>query len=524
MSKQSRWFLKVGSISLLCFLSTVPVYGASSRPITADKPRQDKASVKETRQLKRSDVVKERDAIIARERKRNPVFDLAEKATKTLSNIKIDAISILGKENPDNVKRVERIINESKWDYIFPERSPEYTYLNFLKGIGKYPALCQSYPDRDSDAICRRALATMFAHFTQETGGHVSKGEHPEWQQGLVYVREVGWNEKSSGGYGICSPDVWQGRAFPCGKFPNGQYKSYFGRGAKQLSYNFNYGFFSLSVYDDVKTLLDAPQLVADTWLNLASAAFFYVYPQPPKPNMLSVMDGTWVPNSKDLSNGLEPGFGVTTMIINGGVECGGNEEIEQSRNRIKYFKAMTKELGVTIPEGEKLGCAGMQQFDSGSSAAINIFWEEDWGYNPSNPDGLSYRCQLVSYQTAYNAFIEGDYIRCLTDKFDVVITDDIGGMKPYANAGNDIYVRPPYYSTSKVILDGDQSKGYSSPIKEWSWEQVDLHDKLLIEKKKQSMAAITVPSSFTEKEYEFQLEVTDRDGKSSADKAAIPA
>ena len=50
--------------------------------------------------------------------------------------------------------------------------------------------MCQTYTDgRDSEAICRRTLATMFAHFTQETGGHNPNGEVEEWRQGLVYLR-----------------------------------------------------------------------------------------------------------------------------------------------------------------------------------------------------------------------------------------------------------------------------------------------------------------------------------------------
>lgn len=54
---------------------------------------------------------------------------------------------------------------------------------------------------------------------------------------------------------------------------------------------------------------------------------FFFVYPQPPKPSMLHVIDGTWQLNSADLASGLVPGFGVTTMVINGGIECGGANE-----------------------------------------------------------------------------------------------------------------------------------------------------------------------------------------------------
>ncbi len=54
-------------------------------------------------------------------------------------------------------------------------------------------------------------------------------------------------------------------RPRPCGKDKDGDFLSYFGRGAKQLSYNYNYGPFSEAMYGDVRTLLDKPELVADT-------------------------------------------------------------------------------------------------------------------------------------------------------------------------------------------------------------------------------------------------------------------
>ena len=38
----------------------------------------------------------------------------------------------------------------------------------FLQAVGKFPAICGDYADgRDADTICKRTLATMFAHFTQ---------------------------------------------------------------------------------------------------------------------------------------------------------------------------------------------------------------------------------------------------------------------------------------------------------------------------------------------------------------------
>ena len=77
-------------------------------------------------------------------------------------------------------------------------------------------------------------------------------------------------------------------RSYPC---EPGQ--KYYGRGAKQLSWNYNYGAFSQAMFGDPQVLLDQPELVATTWLNFASAIWFFVSPQPPKPSMLQVVDGS---------------------------------------------------------------------------------------------------------------------------------------------------------------------------------------------------------------------------------------
>ena len=351
------------------------------------------------------------------------LMNTVKSSIRTLPNSEVEQIVPLSASNPSNVKRVEQFLTASQWEYLFPERSPEYTYTNFLKATGKFPAFCGDYDDgRDAELICRKSLATMFAHFTQETGGHTSGLEVPEWRQGLVHVREMGWDESMKGGYnGECNTDIWQGERYPCGKFSDNEFKSYFGRGAKQLSYNYNYGPFSEAMTGDVTTLLNNPELVADTWYNLASAVFFFVYPQPPKPSMLHTIDGTWIPNAHDISNGLTPGFGVTTQIINGGVECGGSTEIAQSLNRIEYYQEFSTYLDVSVENTEVLGCANMKQFSSEGAGALPIYWEEDWSWSSASTDGRSYQCQLVNYQTAYSAFTEGDYINCVEEKFDVV-------------------------------------------------------------------------------------------------------
>ncbi|HII4319289.1 TPA: glycoside hydrolase family 19 protein [Enterobacter cloacae] len=404
-------------------LLSVLIAGACIAPVMAQATML-KAESSEPYTMKASDLAKKEKELTD-----FPLMQSVKDTIRTLDNASVEQIEPGRASNPANVKRVEGILKESDWEYLFPLRAKDYSYSNFLKAVGKFPALCDTYKDgRDSEAICRKELATMFAHFAQETGGHESWRPEPEWRQALVYVREMGWSEGQKGGYnGECNPDVWQGQTWPCGKDKDGDFLSYFGRGAKQLSYNYNYGPFSEAMYGDVRTLLDKPELVADTWLNLASAIFFFAYPQPPKPSMLQVIDGTWQPNDHDKANGLVPGFGVTTQIINGGVECGGPTEIAQSQNRIKYYKEFANYLKVPVPADEVLGCANMKQFDEGGAGALKIYWEQDWGWSADTPDGKTYACQLVGYQTPFSAFKDGDYTKCVQKFFNVNIVNDDG-------------------------------------------------------------------------------------------------
>merc|ERR1719277_119397 len=210
-----------------------------------------------------------------------------------------------------------------------------------------------------------------------------------------------------------CSGGSWQSESWPCGKNADGSFKKYFGRGAKQLSYNYNYGPFSDAMFGDVRKLLDAPELVGSTWLSLASATWFFAYPQPPKPSMLLVLDGSWQPNSVDKASKLEPGFGVTIMIINGGIECGHGYEKPQALNRQKYYKEFAKYFKVDI-SGEELSCAHMKKFTKGGAGSLEIYWEQNWS--------AKYECKLVGYQTPYSALTKGDYSKCVEHHFKVKI------------------------------------------------------------------------------------------------------
>jgi len=351
--------------------------------------------------------------------KQYPLFDKVKETVKTLDSDVVEKIDVGLASNPDNVKRVEFILTEENFDDLFPLRHKGYTYRRLLQAIGKFPAICNYLGREDeSDRICRKTLATMFAHFTQETGGHnPSDNEYEEWRQGLNFVRESGCTDTSPGcGYNSnCEDKDSITKKWACGVEGTNKFKKYYGRGAKQLSYNFNYGQFSQAMFGDGKLLLDYPDFVATTWLNLASATWFYAQPQPPKPSMLHVIDGTWIPNSEDRRNGIEPGFGATINIINGGLECNTKDgrESKQALNRIAYYKQFAWYLYVDI-EDETLGCAKQQQFTAGGSGALPIYWDKDW----SHP----FSCRLVNYQTAFSALVPEEYIGCVEENFNVSI------------------------------------------------------------------------------------------------------
>jgi len=348
-----------------------------------------------------------------------PLFAKVKQTVRTLDTKVVEGVIPGSSTNPDNVKRVEFILSEENYEDLFPRRHPSYTYRRLLQAIAKFPAIC-SYirNEENSDTICRKTLATMFAHFTQETGAHnPSDKEFDEWRQGLNVVREQGCTNTSPGcGYNDnCEDTDSITKKWACGKDPSGKWKKYFGRGAKQLSYNFNYGQFSQAIFDDRRLLLDHPDFVADTWLNMASASWFYVTPQPPKPSMLHVIDGSWVPNDQDKSNGISPGFGATINIINGGVECNTRDgkESRQASNRIEYYKQFAWYLYVDY-ENEELGCAKQKQFSAGGAGALPIYWDKDWSY--------PYSCKLVNYQTAHSALVDGEYLDCVEENFNVKI------------------------------------------------------------------------------------------------------
>lgn len=358
----------------------------------------------------------------------DPMYDVWAKALATQPNSVVDAIDTGLATNPANVKRVERVFPASEWFFLTQMAAPEYSYTRFLQAIGKFPAFCGDYTDgRDSDAICKKSIVTAFAHFSQETGGHIAidnTWDNPlgleEWQQALVHVREMGWSEGQEGYTTGCGQNDWQNKRWPCSA---GQ--GYFGRGAKQLSYHFNYGAFSEVMYDgDATVLLNNPALVADSWLNLASAIWFFLTPQAPKPAMLHVIDRTWTPSQRETDAGIGYGFGTTINVINGGIECGEqNKDKGQPVNRIRYWEGLSSHYQIPVEADETNTCWQQTPYGSlnlnGATDVLYTNWDGNWKYYSDRPEGASFECELVGFQTAYSALVPGDYEKCVTNFYE---------------------------------------------------------------------------------------------------------
>lgn len=310
--------------------------------------------------------------------------------------------------NPANVQRVMRLFKQSDWDYLFPLADKVYTYQTFLQAVAKFPAFCNekaSWLNEDMDNLCKKEMITMWAHWAQETGAHFAgmNGIQEEARQALYYLNEMGCSDAAGTGCDYRSTcSGWIQSAFPCAAG-----KKYYGRGAKQVSYNFNYGPFSKVMFGDVKVLLNNPELISTQgWLAVASGFWFYMTPQSPKPSIHEVVTGFWVPNDADKAANFQRGFGTTINIINGGIECG-SSQMPQAQNRVKYFQFFQNYMKVNVDASEVMDCSKQPgAFVAGGNGTVNSYWDSDW----NNPN----RCQLVSWQTAFAFLFPDSYVKCI--------------------------------------------------------------------------------------------------------------
>uniref|UniRef100_A0A914HHI5 Glycoside hydrolase family 19 catalytic domain-containing protein n=1 Tax=Globodera rostochiensis TaxID=31243 RepID=A0A914HHI5_GLORO len=323
-----------------------------------------------------------------------------------------------------------------------PDRCFPYSYESFVIAARYLPRFGTESPEGNGLSRTeneRRDVAAFFAHAIQETGmndislyqslTNQSEADACFYRGGLFnwfeggpvsafldsnfpgYRPAEGAKCLSNGRY--CSPSTF----FPCanGTSGDGQFfnSCYFGRGAIQISYNYNYAQFQkwLHNHNISVDLLNEPNLVltkTDPPLALLASLWFYMTPQPPKPSMHDIIIGQWEAGPTNRAAGFSgPIFGPTSLVINN--ECSGEDPVTPGgggeNRRIRAFKWLCKYLEVSAGNQTTLTCKKMpRHFDQ---IPHNVSWQPDWS---SSWRDEPCRCVPASYGGAIPYFQPGFY------------------------------------------------------------------------------------------------------------------
>jgi hypothetical protein len=316
-------------------------------------------------------------------------YDNFIEAVKEVADIKL---RIEYRINPDGTvvgyaPRTSMLKKSTGQEYLLSEHPDFWVTHNLNKKIYTEIVDCGAVLGEGSQNDRLRELSAMFGHKTQETGGGIgwlgvnAQGQvtgtfnlTPAEQRANMMKQALWWNEEvqyigsNSSGY-TASDSI---------EYPPTAGQSYHGRGPVQLSWNYNYGRVSLMVYQDKQVLLDNPALVVQCGkLGFMTMLLFWMTPDSGKPSCHDVMiAGKWQPNSFDISAGrTSAGFGMTTMIINGGLE--GNLAYGQDSritNRIDGYRNAAAIFGADLTNDGQMDTLGM-------SGAAN-----SWQYSTNDP------------------------------------------------------------------------------------------------------------------------------------------
>lgn len=322
------------------------------------------------------------------------------------------------------MKRVKSVMTKSEFeDTLFPKRNSIYTYTGFLKAVAKYPKFCgeENLSGYTATEACKKELATLFAHFAQESGKHDDTLTVEEWQQGLYHIHEDGCGAgEDKAGTSHC--DYRKSTGWASTSYPLVDGVQYYGRGPFQLSWNYNFGEFSETVgdgkYDMKSALLSSPGNVeTDSTLIAQAALWFYMTPQSPKPSMHDVVTGYFTPNTHDTAAGITAGFGTTINIINGAKECDKTTEDARAANRISYYKSFLDHFDID-DKGEtdaSMSCKDQKAFPTNSAGKVYSYFTKSDTKN---------KCKVVNWATEYSVYTQDDYKRCVCDKWGKGETD----------------------------------------------------------------------------------------------------
>ena len=236
------------------------------------------------------------------------------------------------------------VLDATTWATLFPNRNALYDYASLATAAQSYPKFLT-----EGDLTTRKREAAAFlANIAHETTGgwDAAPGGRHAW--GLYFTQEVGCESGACTGYCDSSNATYPGAAG----------KTYHGRGPMQLSWNYNYGQLGNVLGID---LLRNPELVtSDGVTAFKTDVWFWMTAQSPKPSAHDVMVGNWTPSSSDTAAGRAPGFGMTIVIINRGIECGFATP-PQVKDRVGFYETFTTALGTDIGANET--CASMKPY-----------------------------------------------------------------------------------------------------------------------------------------------------------------
>jgi len=274
------------------------------------------------------------------------------------------------------------ILTESMFEELFPHRSnaackqdkrPDGSTIP--GGFYEYAALeaaATYFPGFLTEGTLeqrKRELAAFLGQISHETTGGWSTAPGGAQAWGLCWKEEVGCEGGQCTQY--CAPGdpcTANGENVPC-TCASG--KTYHGRGPMQLSWNYNYAPAGVALRPFVNDpnldlLADPDRITADPKLAFATAIYFWMTPRENKPSCHDVMVDKWTPSAVDLAGNRRAGYGVTTNIINGGLECNrpGDSRVE---DRVKFYERYAGILGVS--PGSNLYCGDQRPF--GLDAAV---------------------------------------------------------------------------------------------------------------------------------------------------------
>ncbi|XP_010274239.1 PREDICTED: basic endochitinase-like [Nelumbo nucifera] len=261
---------------------------------------------------------------------------------------------------PPSGESVSSIITKELFEYMLLHRAETangcvggfYTYEAFIEAADSFAGFGTT---GDSETR-KRELAAFFGQTSQETTGGWDNAPDGRYAWGYCFVSE------GAGDY--CDPrEEW-----PC---VSG--KQYYGRGPIQLSYNYNYGPAGAALGYDL--LSDPDKVAEDPVMSFKTAIWFWMTAQSPKPSCHEVMTGQWTPSEADIAANRLPGYGVTTNIINGGVECGKGDGVETVKHRIGFYERYCGLLDVSM--GDNLDCYYQKPFNAALAVGLQLVSSE---------------------------------------------------------------------------------------------------------------------------------------------------